>query len=640
MKPGRLRKILLRLSFWVIGQLSARLWRPGFLADLGTIHFARWVWLPRTDKLMFSSNYDGSWESYLEDFITKASEGLTAVWSNTADFPVTKNLFQKGAKDGDRFKRWARNQQLPTLFWYSAYEDLTTDLVRTNAAIRHGLRGVDTESEAGAWLQLFGSIPRPARLLETEEIQTVLFGGMTSLPESACLAIRLKDEAPDAARKWLSGLRARVSFGDRLSSTEVATLSLSATGVARLGVGDDVLRTFPPAFVHGMAAPWRSRLLGDIGDSAPDWWAWGVNDTATDAMLMLFAKDVPTLDAAYAREKAALVEGGHRIVKDIRTCIVARDGHRIEAFGFVDGISQPVIRGTRQFHKGVEKINVVEPGEFVLGYPDNRGFFPPTPQIDAKADRHNDLAVIPNALPQRWPDFASAAAENPRDLGANGSYLVVRQLEQDVPAFDKYTTEKAKELAGISGGAYSAVTPEWVGAKIVGRWKNGTSLVRNPDAPGATPPDNDYWYGVDDPQGLRCPYGAHARRANPRDSSSPGSDKQISISNRHRILRVGRRYDAKPNGTKLPGLLFMCLNADIERQFEFIQQTWVQAQSFHGLNSETDPLIGTRDRSTTFTVPMPGVAREWKGLPRFVRTLGGAYMFVPSRRALAFLSRS
>ena len=639
MKRGRLRRILLRISFWVIGQLSARLWRPGFLTDLGTIHFARWVWLPKTDKLMFCSNFDGSWESYLEDFITQAHQGLTAVWSNTVNFPRTKNLFQDGAADGDRFKRWARNQQLPTLFWYSAYEDVTTQLVRENAAIRHGLRDADTESEARAWLELFGSMPRPAKLLEMEEIQTILFGGMTSLPESACLAVQLKDEAPGAARMWLDGVRSRVSFGDRLLDTEVIVVSLSATGIARLGLRDDVIRSFPPAFVHGMDAPWRSRILGDIGDSAPDSWLWGANDARVDAMVFVFAKDAATLAAAHSREKAALDAGGHKVVKDVRTCIVTRDGQRIEAFGFVDGISQPIMRGTRRFYKGAEEINVVEPGEFVLGYPDNRGYFPPTPQVEPKFDTHNDLSVTPNELPLRWPDFAAASADCPRDLGANGSYLVVRQLEQDVPAFEKFTAAMAQELASAPGLGNTKVSSEWVGAKIVGRWKNGTSLVRYPDAPGSGLPDNDYWYGVDDPQGLRCPYGAHARRAHPRDSSAPGSVKQMSISNRHRILRVGRRYDAGPNGTTLPGLMFMCLNADIERQFEFIQQTWVQAPSFHGLNSETDPLIGTRDRSCDFTVPMPGVSRQWKNLPRFVRTLGGAYLFLPSKRALCFLSR-
>ena len=119
MQAGELRRLTLRIAFWVIGQLAARRFAPGFLGELGTIHFARWILLPKTNKLLFFSNYGGSWESYLEDFITKASNGLTGVWSNTVGFPRTENLFTEGANDGERFKYWARRQQQPTRFWYS-----------------------------------------------------------------------------------------------------------------------------------------------------------------------------------------------------------------------------------------------------------------------------------------------------------------------------------------------------------------------------------------------------------------------------------------------------------------------------------------------------------------------------------------
>lgn len=114
MQAGLLRGLTLRIAFWVIGQMATKRFRPGFLGDISTIHYARWLRLPKTNKLLFFSNYGGSWESYLEDFITKASGGLTAAWSNTVGFPRTENLFFKGAVDGDRFKRWARRQQQPT----------------------------------------------------------------------------------------------------------------------------------------------------------------------------------------------------------------------------------------------------------------------------------------------------------------------------------------------------------------------------------------------------------------------------------------------------------------------------------------------------------------------------------------------
>ena len=100
-KPGLIRKFTSRLVFWVIGELTVRQFRPGFLGEIGSIHFARWVTPPGSPDLLFLSNYDGSWESYLEDFITKAHLGLTGVWSNTVFFPRSENLVGKGATDGE-----------------------------------------------------------------------------------------------------------------------------------------------------------------------------------------------------------------------------------------------------------------------------------------------------------------------------------------------------------------------------------------------------------------------------------------------------------------------------------------------------------------------------------------------------------
>jgi len=89
LKPGRLRRLTLRLALWAVGAFSRHHSRPGYLGDIGTIHFARWILLPGTDKLLFFSNYTGSWESYLGEFVDRASNGLTAVWSNTENFPKT-----------------------------------------------------------------------------------------------------------------------------------------------------------------------------------------------------------------------------------------------------------------------------------------------------------------------------------------------------------------------------------------------------------------------------------------------------------------------------------------------------------------------------------------------------------------------
>ena len=146
--------------------------------------------------------------------------------------------------------------------------------------------------------------------------------------------------------------------------------------------------------------------------------------------------------------------------------------------------------------------------------------------------------------------------------------------------------------------------------------------------------DNDFLFGVEDPEALRCPYGAHIRRANPRDSLMPGSMDQVDISNRHRIYRLGRLYTPAEN--RDPGLFFMCLNADIERQFEFIQQTWLVSPAFHGLVGEQDPLTSNRD-GTGYVVPSHDGPVRLQPLPQFVTTLGGGYFFMPGRALLAYL---
>ena len=211
------------------------------------------------------------------------------------------------------------------------------------------------------------------------------------------------------------------------------------------------------------------------------------------------------------------------------------------------------------------------------------------------------------------PDFGASGANAPRDFGRNGTFIVIRQLDQDTSEFDEFVKLAADEHKNHPGMPKHLTTAaereEWIGAKMVGRWKDGTSLMRYPHRPGsefqpknpgpkyvkpAAYPDNDFLFGAEDPQGRRCPFGAHIRRANPRESFVPGSMEQLGITNRHRILRAGRGYTAEGSGidgSAMPGLLFMCFNSEIERQFEFIQQTWAMAWQFHDLENEVDPLL-------------------------------------------------
>ncbi len=285
-KPGLTRRITSRLAFWIIGAMTVRSAKPDHLGDIGTIHFARWVMLPGSRDFVFFSNFDGSWESYLEDFITKAHAGLTAVWSNTVGFPRTSNLFMDGATDGERFKRFARHSMVATPFWYSAYPTLTTDNIRSNAAIRNGLATITTDEEAITWLAQFGSSQRPAVKLESNEIQSLLFGGLGFLPEGEVLLVDLAADQT-AVRQWLKATLEDVAFDDgrRLGRDAVVTLALGPGALAGAGLPADALESFPAAFIDGMTGPGRARILGD--DASADQWWWGA-DKPHDAALLVY----------------------------------------------------------------------------------------------------------------------------------------------------------------------------------------------------------------------------------------------------------------------------------------------------------------------------------------------------------------
>lgn len=158
LKPGLLRAASLRIVLFVIDFLAHELFTRGRLGGISSIHFARWVLIDEGKRLLFFSNYDGSWESYLGDFIDKASTGLTSVWSNTQGFPKSKFLLFRGATDEERFKAWTRAHQLPTQLWYSAYPDLTVRNIQNNRRICTELRrGFRHERAARRWLSRFGN---------------------------------------------------------------------------------------------------------------------------------------------------------------------------------------------------------------------------------------------------------------------------------------------------------------------------------------------------------------------------------------------------------------------------------------------------------------------------------------------------
>jgi Dyp-type peroxidase family len=327
---------------------------------------------------------------------------------------------------------------------------------------------------------------------------------------------------------------------------------------------------------------------------------------------------------------------------------------RKEHFGFRDGITNPTLASLARTHH----TDLVQDGEVLLGYENSYGRFPMSPEVPAATDR---AGVLPTASdrPAR------------KDFGKNGSYLVFRQLAQNVRAFWEFAYAAKDGVPGAPNGRDGA---EWLAARLVGRWPNGTPLTRYPEGPG---PDsaataNGFLYHQKsahkegDGFGTRCPIGAHIRRTNPRDTTLPvphdvelsGSPEdadtwkhQLELTNQHRIVRRGRIYgppfDASYDPDRLRGcddvergLHFLCFNANLSRQFEFVQSNWALNPTFAGLSRDPDPLLGA---NRTYPFPaadftMPGCpTRRVHGVPRVVEVRGGAYFFMPGRAALEYL---
>lgn len=191
-------------------------------------------------------------------------------------------------------------------------------------------------------------------------------------------------------------------------------------------------------------------------------------------------------------------------------------------------------------------------------------------------------------------------------------------------------------------------------AKFVGRWPDGAPLVLAPKRGNERLREplnhNDFGYREMDANGYRCPVGAHIRRVNPRDSLGGSPQESIRTVNRHRLLRRGALYGEKlregDNEDEPRGVLFFGVNTDIERQFEFVQQTWINNPKFGGLNEDRDPLLGNNKDGLSeedegpwrMTIPQVPVRRRLDSLPRFVTVRGGGYFFMPSISALSFFA--
>ena len=493
-----------------------------------------------------------------------------------------------------------------------------------------------------------------ARNPEWEDMQVLLRFGLGKLTHASFLLLRIKNR--DAARAWLAAAPVTSAVATEPPPTTALQVALTSEGLLALGVAPDIVDGFSNEYVNGMSSdPGRSRRLGDVAASDPRHWSWGARDQVPHLVLMLYA--APGLLEGFEQAIRAQIGAGFAEAQRLTT---AELGSK-EPFGFVDGISQPKVDWDRERPVRDEEqyayTNLACLGEFLLGYPNEYGAYTDRPLLD----------------PQRSGAAMLARAEDANDkadLGRNGSYLVMRQLNQDVRGLWRYLDRQA-------GG--DAALRQHMAEAMVGRTLDGEALVGRTNevitGNDASPKsDLNAFTFQSDPHGLRCPLGAHVRRSNPRNADLPpgksglisrlirtlGFDAEalgidlVAATRFHRLLRRGRKYGAQMSPAEAlsvaeagseSGLHFICLNANIGRQFEFVQGAWIAGTKFAGMAGEGDPMLGHRQPAldgcptNVFSIPQAqGPDQRLTELPAFVTVLGGAYFFLPGIRALRYLA--
>jgi Dyp-type peroxidase family len=447
------------------------------------------------------------------------------------------------------------------------------------------------------------------------------------------------------------------------------TLNVAFTyhGLRDLGVPRASLQTFPDEFAMGMRA--RRDILGDEGVSAPDRWdpIWRAEEHV-HIMVAICGHDDAGLEHCYQNvlELSKRCDGvklltGHRGAggrEDLpyqQASAIYIDGEPTskEHFGYTDGIGDPFFKGT-----GAHESNLIgggkrthlppetslgwqplETGEFLLGYRDEAGECPEAP--------------------------------SPKLLAHNGTFMAYRKLHQNVGAFDQYLEHIGHEYPGGK---------EALAAKFTGRWRNGAPLSNFPTEHQAEEFARS-WHKAklaiskaqsseerdrakadfarlnqqfaafdysDDIAGGRCPAGAHIRRANPRTALEFGQHLAFEtpggLANRRRIIRRGLPYgdSSARDDAGEHGIIFMALNASLRRQFEFVQQQWMNYGNDFRLANERDALTGNHPPEGGSVVIQadpsdPHPPFFCNKLPRFVETRGGDYFFIPSITALRMI---
>jgi Dyp-type peroxidase family len=527
-------------------------------------------------------------------------------------------------------------------------------------------------------------------VLDVRNIQGNILAGFNK-DHQALLFLKITD--PIRAKAWLRFVAPCIAAMDEVLSFNrlfkamrarrageptglVATwvnIAFSRDGIAALASSADADKFLDEAFQAGLPA--RSPLLGDpTAADAPgsaENWIFGKAGAIPDIVLIVASDDADQLQREVDRLQASLdrIPGGANgggsgvtLMFDQRGATLPGELRGHEHFGFKDGISQPAVRGRlsdapddflapRYVDPADPRATLfaapgdvlVHPGQFVFGYQ----------RQDPNSDQ--GLPFDPSVIPG-W--------------AKNGSYLVIRRLRQDVATFRRTMAQQARQLARKPG--FAGTTAASLGAKLVGRWPSGAPLARSPDADNPALGSNDFannHFAFQNPttalplknapahvtdtfaqagadlDGRRCPHAAHIRKVNPRDLGTDTGGTHDTLS--RRVLRRGIPYGAPlPAGATFKsrkskadrGLLFLCYQTSIERQFEFLTNHWVNTTAAPE-DGGFDIIIGQngggagRERQ----VDLPASQQPAQTLtfqPEWVIPTGGGYFFAPSIDAL------
>jgi deferrochelatase/peroxidase EfeB len=408
----------------------------------------------------------------------------------------------------------------------------------------------------------------------------------------------LRAERAEQARRVLGMLPITAGTPWERKPESCVNVAITFAGLCALGISAQSLASFPEEYRQGAAA--RASLVGDTGDSAPEKWTGLLAAPDAHVLVFLFAQNAAHRQTRSATLRRLWSGALHELSVHDADMLPGKVAH----FGYRDGFSQPTIAGGLP-NPVPERLPPAPAGEFLLGYP------------------------------SQFTDFTYPVPQ-PLALGLNGSFIAVRILAQDCAAFEKLLAQAPKTF-GIDG--------ELLAAKMVGRWRNGVPLALSPDTDTPNPPlgrkhFNDFDY-TDDPDGYRCPVGAHIRRTCPRSSPIAGAG-----GTQHRIVRRGLPYGppfdpAHPDDGIERGLLGLFIAVSLKDQFEFLLSEWVHGNAFApGLHRSKDPILGDNSGAAgTLTIPRPGAAPiVVSGFSRLVQTRGAAYGFLPSLSALAYIA--